>query len=296
MSSVKESHDKIANRLALILTKFNGGERFTVDDLVVEFNVNKRTIQRDLNERLQFLPLVREHDYYFLDSYALGKLNFEDIKNFAVISGIKSLYPSLSNGFITDILNSKINKAYLVRNQSFESLQHKTDEFENVSAAILNHSCIKLHYNEKQREVNPYKLVSNNGIWYLAADEDGVLKTYTFNKISNLKVLEDKKFVPNNEFVKMIDKNEINWFSQTTIEVTLAIDNSAKEYFLRKGTLANKKIIEQTEDKLILSTKVSYDDEIINIVKYWLPYIKIISPSYLQEKLNNTLQEYLKTT
>ena len=76
-----KSHDTIATRLALILTKLNNGERFTIEELSDEFNVNVRTIQRDLNERLSYIPIVKEQGYYFMDSYTLGKLNFEDIKS-----------------------------------------------------------------------------------------------------------------------------------------------------------------------------------------------------------------------
>ena len=36
-----KNHDKIATRLALILSKFNSGEKFSIDDLVEEFNVTK---------------------------------------------------------------------------------------------------------------------------------------------------------------------------------------------------------------------------------------------------------------
>ena len=41
-----KSHDKIATRLALILNKFNSGEKFSIDNLVEEFNVTKRTISK----------------------------------------------------------------------------------------------------------------------------------------------------------------------------------------------------------------------------------------------------------
>jgi predicted DNA-binding transcriptional regulator YafY len=57
--------------------------------LANEFNVNVRTIQRDLNERLSYIPIIKEKNYYFMDSYSLGKLSFEDIKSFATLSGIK---------------------------------------------------------------------------------------------------------------------------------------------------------------------------------------------------------------
>lgn len=288
-------HDTIATRLALILTKLNNGERFTIEELADEFNVNVRTIQRDLNERLSYIPIIKEQGYYFMDSYALGKLNFQDIKSFATLSGIKSLYPTLNDKFIVDILNTKINKAYLIKNQGFEDSSLKYGEFELLSAAILNQHIVSFVYNDKNRVVNPYKLINNNGVWYLLADEDEVLKNYILSKISKLQVKENS-FTPNKKFLEKIEQNDTNWFSNTTIEVVLEIDSNAKKYFLRKEILPNKKIIEENEQCLIISTKISYDDEILNIVKHWIPCIKIISPAYLQEKLNNILYEYLKTT
>ena len=174
------SHDKIATRLAGILTKLNNGERFTAEELAEEFEISVRTIQRDLNERLIYLPIIKEHNHYFMDAYALGKLNFEDIKNFATISGIKSLYPILNNGFISDILNVKINSAYLVKNQGFENISNKRDLFEQISGAIVRKSPICFQYKEKRRKVNPYKLINNNGMWYLLADENNKLNSYIF--------------------------------------------------------------------------------------------------------------------
>ena len=103
-------------------------------------------------------------------------------------------------------------------------------------------------------------------------------------------------FSPKKEFLNQIEKNDVNWISKDFIEVTLEIDTKAKEYFFRKETLANKRIIEENENHIIVSTNIAYDDEIIHLVKYWIPYIKIKSPQYLQEKLSKILNEYLQTT
>ena len=182
-----EKHDKIGTRLGLIITKLNNGERFTAEELADEFNVNVRTIQRDLNERLSYIPLQREQNYYFLSPHALGKLSYKDIKNFAQISGISELYPSLDHSFISDLLELKFNSLYMVKNSGFEDISDKKELFEQLSGAISRQSPIHFLYNEKQRSVNPYKLINNNGIWYLLADDNAELKTYTFSKIKQLK-------------------------------------------------------------------------------------------------------------
>lgn len=126
---MKKSHDTLALRLSLILTKLNSGESFTAKELAQEFNVNIITIQRDIKERLFYIPIDKKGDYYSMESYALGKLSFQDIENFATLSGIKELYPELSNDFISDILNMKLNKAYLIKNQGFENISSKKDCF-----------------------------------------------------------------------------------------------------------------------------------------------------------------------
>ena len=291
-----KEHDTIARRLILILIKLNSGDRFSIDELSEEFNVSTRTIQRDLNDRLATLPIKKENGYYYLEAYALGKLSFSDIKYFASISGIQSLYPSLSNNFIVDVLNPQINLAYLVKAPSNEDIFSKSKEFETISIAILKNMALECIYKEKHRLLHPYKLLNQNGIWYLVADDDGVLKNFSFTKISNIKLLANTLFKPNNEFIKTIQKNEATWFSQNVIDVTLEIDMQVSEYFLRRKLLPNQTIISQSDEKLILSTQISYDNEILGIVQYWLPHIKIISPSYLQEKLIINLKKYLNTT
>lgn len=291
-----KSYDTLALRLSLILTKLNSGESFTAKELAEEFNVSARTIQRDIKERLSYIPIEKDGDRYSMESYALGKLSFEDIKSFATLSGIKSLYPSLSNEFITDILNAKLNSAYLIKNQGFEDISLKKEYFEKLSAAIIKKSSVSFEYKDKQRIANPYKLINNDGIWYLLADEDGNLKTFTFSKIKKFKWEDDTKiFKPKKEFLEQVEQNNLNWFtSDELIEVTLQIDNVAKEYFTRKEILQNQKIIEENEDHFIICTKVSYDDEIIKLVKYWIPYIKILKPEYLKEKLDIVLKKYIK--
>lgn len=58
------SHDKIGFRLSRILTRLNDGARLSIDELVEEFSVNKRTILRDF-ERLSILPIQKRKRQVF---------------------------------------------------------------------------------------------------------------------------------------------------------------------------------------------------------------------------------------
>ncbi len=53
------------------------------------------------------------------------------------------------------------------------------------------------------------------------------------------------------------------------------------------------KRIDNTDEYFVVSTNVSFDDEILNIVKQWIPYIEILKPVELQEKLEDVLKKYL---
>jgi transcriptional antiterminator len=52
-NKTQNNYDKIATRLALILTKLNSAESFTIEELMQEYNVSKRTIQRDSISRFE---------------------------------------------------------------------------------------------------------------------------------------------------------------------------------------------------------------------------------------------------
>ncbi len=290
-----KSHDKVATRLAIILNKLNSNVKFSLDDLVKEFNVTKRTIQRDLNERLSYLPIKKENNLYFLEEFYLGKLNFKDIQNFATLSGIKKLYPSLSEDFLISILDDRISKAYLIKGHNYEDISDKQDNFKVLENAILNQNKISFIYSEKQRILNPYKLLNKDGIWYLVGVEnDETLKTYSFKKINKIKLL-DTSFKLDSKILDIIKNDDNVWFSQKQIEVVLKVDKSIAQYFKRRKVIANQLILKELEDNsLLVSCKVSFDEEILKIVRYWIPNVEIISPDNLRDKLCDSLKEYIE--
>ena len=55
-------------------------------DLAAEFGVTLHTIQRDLNDRLSFLPVEKADGRYHLHPSALGKLSHQDSWQMAILS------------------------------------------------------------------------------------------------------------------------------------------------------------------------------------------------------------------
>ena len=292
---MKHDKDKILIRLSSTLGKLNAGESVSVSELAEEYSVSTKTIQRDI-EAFSFLPIRRVNNRYSLEPYALGKLSYDDIKNFAALIGAKHLFPSLSDDFIADILNKKIRSAYFIKPTTHEDLSSKSEEFISITAAILENIPIRFIYKDKSRLLYPYKLVNHHGIWYLVADDEELLKNFSFSKISNIQIMDEERFKPRIDFIETLKNPSANWFSQTMFDVTLKIAPEVSDYFLKRNIFPNQIVLKQTNSYLVIKTKVSYDEEILRIVQYWLPHITIIEPEYLQEKLLQNLHEYINKT
>ena len=187
------SHDKLARRLTEILAKLNNGEKLDPQALAVEFNVNLRTVQRDLNERFHFLPLEKSGTCYSLDPAYLGKISLRDVGRFASLAGVRDLFPSLSDDFLRDIFDSRLQTVLLVKGQHFEDLTSKMASFEQLKQAILSKNHITYSYQKSDgvktyANAEPYKLVNKDSVWYLAAKDGGQLKSFMFSEIDHLQL------------------------------------------------------------------------------------------------------------
>lgn len=53
-------HERLADRLANILTKLNMGYQLSIKELASEFGVSTRTISRDFDRLNTYLPLLQD--------------------------------------------------------------------------------------------------------------------------------------------------------------------------------------------------------------------------------------------
>lgn len=95
-----KNHERLAFRLADILTRLNRGERLDINVLAEDFGASVRTIQRDLNVRLAFLEFVETGPrYYRLNKTRQGHLNTEEISRIARFASIQELFPEMDRRF-----------------------------------------------------------------------------------------------------------------------------------------------------------------------------------------------------
>lgn len=295
-----DNHDTLVYRLAQMLVKLNQGEKLNPQALAEEFGVNLRTIQRDLNVRFAYLPLQKTDGYYHLDPTFLGKLSTKDVDRFAVLAGVRGLFPSLSDDFLRDIFDARIQAAVMVKGHNYENLAGKEAAFRRLEQAIVGRQHIAFDYQKdaglkSYTEVAPFKLINHKGIWYLAARDGDKLKAFSFAKIENLQVLESR-FPADPNINKQLAEEDGIWLNDDKKEIVLKIDQEVAGYFKRRKLIANQVIEKELEDGgLIISAKVGHPNQVVPIVRYWIPHVRIISPEGLQAEMEAEISTYLKS-
>ncbi len=83
---------------------------------------------------------------YQLDPTFLGKLNTRDIERFASLAGISGLFPSLSDDFLRDIFDARIQSALLIKGHNYEDLAGKEGLFRLLEQAIVARRHIAFDY------------------------------------------------------------------------------------------------------------------------------------------------------
>jgi predicted DNA-binding transcriptional regulator YafY len=293
MTETSAEHDTLAFRLAEILLKLNRGDSFTRQELADEFKVGERTIYRDLNRLGGIVDRLSNGRYQLAPEYR-GKLNANDLASFAKLTGVDSLFPSSNQKFLLALVDPLIQSSFLVKQHHYEHPKPDDKYFKQLDDAIRQHRVCQLSYSSKPRVLEPYRLINNKGIWYLAATENQQLKAFSFSRISLLTVSE-QSFVPKPQVMREIEDEDDIWFSRDKTEVLLTVAPQIAYYFLRRKLLPRQEMVKKTENGgLIISSQISHAGQILPLIRYWIPQVKILEPVWLQEMLENELRNYLQ--
>ena len=194
MRRMKE-HDKLAKRLGIILTRLNTGEKLHLDDLSREFGVARRTLNRDFNERLNYLPIQRDGACYSLDPKFLGRQTNKELSLLLLNMGFDTLFSGkhyLSNG----VLNNKTTPPFLFKNPQVEDISECASVFEKLIESIQRRNVISFsHEGKTYDEFHSYRLVNDSGYWYVAGTQRNRLESLRVAKIREL-VRYEAKYSP----------------------------------------------------------------------------------------------------
>ncbi|EIJ73198.1 WYL domain-containing protein [Haemophilus parahaemolyticus] len=254
-------------RFVEILFILNEGERVDLQKMAEKFGMSLRTLQRDFNERLDFLDWEEKGPRYY-------KINRE-------------------------FYQEKLTESVQVKGVQYEDISQLKKEFDLLKKAIDDHKMIDFNYTKSgQKEgkfykIAPYSLINKNGVWYLIGTDEGKKKTFCFTQMRMLKTLNET-FEPNQQFIEEIKTNDSISHGNQLSEVVIKVSSFAAPYFTRRNLLPNQDLVRKLENgELLLSCKNVNELDIVPVVQYWIPHLTIVSPAELQEKIIVSLQQYI---
>ena len=294
MGKATGAHDKLAHRLAETLILFHQQGRITRSQLANQFAVSERTIFRDLN---RLSPIIEhlEGEVYQLAAQYQQSLQSRDIQNLLDIAGASSIFTGQNATFWSTLLHSEGLPQFMVKPLAAEHQVKKalSQNFNILQQAITGQQCCTFVYKNKSRKVEPYRLVNIKNIWYLVAMEQDNLKGFLLSGIHWL-VVNKEKFVPQAHIHQCIDEEDDVWFSLNKFPVRLHVSAAVSKYFLRRNVLPGQSIdTHHTDGSLEVTCRITDERQLLPVIRYWLPHLRVLSPVSLQNTLNTQLKNAL---
>jgi predicted DNA-binding transcriptional regulator YafY len=212
--------------------------------------------------------------------------------------GLGTQFSSKAKTLLSKIKNSDLNPMYA--KLPMENISDQLHNISQLEEAIVSKYTITCLYDfstsKKKLELKPLKIANFDGFWYLIALDarNDKLKKYHLKSISNINLLTTQ-FRTTKKLEVSLD-NAINiWFEpeHDPMEVELLLDAHAAKILKRKPIARSQRTLEEYRDGSVeISIMITHEMEILPIVKYWIPHIKIISPKALQERLLADIEKF----
>jgi predicted DNA-binding transcriptional regulator YafY len=310
-------------RVLELLKRFNNGEKVSIEALSNEalwYGKAERTIRRDLDVIKEYFPdsfeLVKGEKGCYK---AITKNAFDNFINAEFMSLMVQMFNLANKSDLFDnfnlnendkkILESKIKdskKYYEFKNKPFETFKSDSVLLKELENKIKHQKYINIQYEINGKinkfEVKPYKIVFINENFYLACEIEHEILEFAMYRLSKIKSIEDtpKTFHKNIEIENFIKDMQTPFstykrdYKKNLINVVLDVDKSKAFYFENKKYLKSQELIEKKEKgNLLLSFKVTQEMEIEELVKKWIPFVKVIEPISLRDKIESDLKSYL---
>ena len=313
-------------RLLSILEQLSTHHKVCVKELALLYDVSIKSIQNDLKIITEYFShnLVKESDcYHLLNQDSFSKLfskNPQTIKRFLqLLSQVDSV---LYDDFIRE--NSKLLKSlhfntspiYQIENSPYEHLKKENRVIlDKLDAFIAQRKYISIVYERPYLErfqylhSIPIKILYLKENWYLAVLTTNDVENnslYKLLRISFISKVTESRLEPRFFHEDNIEKIKTEQFLKTiqspfsnmqtaTYSVRLKVSVSVARYFQAKKYLKSQKIKEQLSNgDILVSYEISNDMEIIPLVQQWMPFVRVVEPIRIQEKIESNIENFMK--
>mgnify|MGYP001466624951 CR=1 FL=1 len=256
-----------------------------------DFNVSKRTFQRDLEDIRSLYNIDIQYDFsrkvYYIDYEEKPEVNERILEAFDVFNALN----------ITDRLSDYIH---------FEKIKPKgTENLYGLLHAIKNQFQVSFTYqkfweNESSyRTVEPYALKEFKNRWYLIAHDlnDNYVKVFALDRLTDLEITRKKFQRPDDFNVGEYFKHcfgIIRSYDQYPEEIILSFDPIQGKYIKTMPLHESQVILEDNNEELLVKfTLFITHDFIMEILSYG-DTVKVIQPVSLIEEIKKVYENALK--
>jgi predicted DNA-binding transcriptional regulator YafY len=267
------------------------------DNLAIEseiqdynFNVSKRTFQRDLEDIRSIYNIDIQYDYlkkvYFIDYDEQQSINERILEAYDTFNALN----------LTDRLSKHIH---------FEKRKPQgTENLYGLLHAIKNHFQIKFSYKKfwedevSLRNTEPYALKEFKNRWYVLANDlkDTQLKTFALDRLNSLEIT-NIRFQMKNDF----DVNEYFKYcfgiifpnDRKPAEVELSFDPFQGKYIKSLPLHESQKVLIDNEEELRVGLKVYVTEDFIMELLSHGESLKVLKPKSLINEMRKTFENSL---
>ncbi|QXA59429.1 WYL domain-containing protein [Providencia rettgeri] len=204
MPKQEHRYDRLAIRLAILVSRLFMGESLNISQLAQEFGVSGRTVQRDLRERLRYLDTEYIDGHVSLrDARGPFRTN-SDILRFAQITSVAHYFPVLDPKLLSVLLDNRQDSPCIIWNDPPRQAPELFGGFQVIVQSIIRNRLIRfLHRKHLQSSIAPYRLICHDGEWYLAAVSKDRIQVFTLSAITDV-VMTASSFARNRHIDRIL--------------------------------------------------------------------------------------------
>jgi predicted DNA-binding transcriptional regulator YafY len=292
--------------LPIIFKKLSNGESLSTKQLSEEYNIPHRTIHDNITKHLKKLypdniKFSKSSNMWYSTKNILSEtmLTAEEIITMTILEEYSKSFGEEFNTFTKILFNRfKRRTSYeIYKKTNFEKVTKNDDiKFALIKNAIKLRNTLECTYKDKKRLINPFKIVMFDGYWYALVidNKDAKLKTFYLKGLNNIK-FTDQTFEKIEQNIQDQLDSAINahFKDKEPQQIELEIHKEIAKYFHRRP-LSKKQYLRASEDDdyEIMTIFITDFMEIIPTIQQFLPFIKVISPDYLDAIIRKNMRNY----
>jgi proteasome accessory factor B len=310
MKKYKPQH----SRLLFIDRKIGEGGYPNCDSLAKEWEVSRKTIQRDLDYMRYQLEVPLEYAaryrgyHYTEENFKLPALSIKESDLFAIYLAEELLlqhegtpyFHSLTSVFkkIQDSLPDKTTLESPSENSRFTvfpppgtTIRH--DILESVFKGLRTLHRLKIHYqppgqSPTSREIDPYHAIRYDGDWYVIGHCHlrDTIRTFSLSRINQASILEEEYVIPATFNFHQITRSRfgVHWGTAEE-QVKIWFSPKVVPYILERTWHPSQKITYNDDQSLVLSLTVNHMLELKRWVLSWGKEARVLEPEKLAAEI-----------